>query len=398
MPVSDLFASSRRILRQLLGRSRRAAWVAAIVPLGSIGATSASAAPSVAVPAGFPSSLFSLRVTDIERVPGDLEGDAFRIELEVLNWSTYYAAALTMAANVGTSAVEGSAPRIAGASIDPDGRGGSAGGADIGPGVFDAVPIHSGYGRGDQPGRINDWTVERTTSTFVQWDMYPTGVVGGGPTGDGLRLDEQSVFYAFGGSPINYVPGFGVDALGDTAIDGGPGPYSPASPGGGPPTSPQQNIRDGFVLDVDDWDEGEVFSVNWFFANVMNSSGGALVDFYYRGEYGDDPFSLGVMSLVRIAPSIGAPTGNLPGPVFVDGVGFDQSTFSFYDTVYEIPNPAEFAAEFGGAITAPFLNPADNVFNVSITTALIPEPSGAILIVGAAACCSLLSRRFIVCR
>jgi hypothetical protein len=77
-----------------------------------------------------------------------------------------------------------------------------------------------------------------------------------------------------------------------------------------------------------------------------------------------------------LEPTIGSPDETLPGPVFAGNVGFDQSGNSFYDTVYEIPNPAEFAAEFGAGLTAEFVNPANNIFDLPINTErLVPEPA-----------------------
>jgi hypothetical protein len=371
----------------LLGRSRRVALAAALVPLGSVGHQSAKAAPQPPLPAGFPATPFSMRVTDMERIPGDAEQDAFRVELEVLNWESWYVHGLTLSANVGTSALDGAVPYIVGASVDADGRGGAPGGSDIGTGVFDPVAIHSGRGRGDVPGMLNDWIVATKGPTSVEWRNFEGTVQS--PNTVGTALYGKWISYSGGGSPLlSAVPGYGVDARGDSAMDGGPGPYDPPSPGGGEPNHElERNMVDGFVLDIDDWDIGENFSVNWFLNALSYGSGG------YPNQYGPsgsanlgDPFAFGVMSLARIEPSIGTSAGSLPGPVFVGNEGFDQSGLSFFDTVYEIPNPAEFAAEFGGGITAHFLNPADNIFGVDINTRLVvPEPGAIVLSCGALA-------------
>ena len=380
MPIIDLFAASRRILRRLLGPSRRIALAAALVPLGAVGTTAAKAAPTVSLPTPFPEVPFSIRVTDIERIPGDAEGDAFRVEFELLNWTSYYTDVLTIGTNIGTTALDGSAPRIVGASIDPDGRGGSSGGNDIGPGSFDPVAIHNGRGRGDLESLENNWHVKSLSSTFVQWDDFD------GNHFTGTTIPYRDIMRPFNGASL--VPGFGVDALGDSAIDGGPRPYLPATPGGGRPNPDGSgNVLDGFVVDIDDWDVDETFSVNWFLAGYRGQSGGICDLMICVSPAGTaargNAFGFGVMNLVRVDPSIGSPAGTLAGAVFVGNTGFDQSNFSFYDTVYEIPNPAEFAAEFGAAITAPFLNPADNIFNAPINTHLIvPEPGSAGLVFG----------------
>lgn len=377
MPISDLFCRSRRILRKLLGRSRRASLAAALVPLGAIGMSTVHAAPSITLPPQFPATPFSIRVTDMERVPGDLDEDAFRVEFQALNWAHFQLDSIVVASNVGSTAVDAQAPRFSAAAIDADGRGGTPGGSHIGLGVFDPVAIHSGRGRGDLPNMLNDWLVNNVSDTFVQWSAYDTTQPGAFPVGS--PLSSRDLLWQF--ATPSYVPGFGVDALGDSAMDGGPTPYTPSSPGGGPP-----NIRyviDGFVIDVDDWDVGEVFSLNWTLAGVGNTSAGwhpLNNPFHPLGGHDGQSFGFGVMNLARIEPSIGSPPGSLPGAVFVDNEGFNQSSFSFYDTVYEIPNPAEFAAEFGAGITAPFLNPADNVFNAQVNTRLVPEPVTMILV------------------
>jgi hypothetical protein len=381
MPVTDLFAASRRILGKLLGRSRRVALAASLIPLGAIGASTAKAAPVPQLPPEFPATPFSLRITDMERVPGDAEGDAFRVEFEVVNWSCCGADALMMAVNQGTTRKSGSAPYFSGSSIDADGRGGSSGGSDIGAGVYDPIAIHSGRGRGDVPNMLNDWSVADQTESYVRWDTFDTSLPF--QPWDGTEVGSRLITVEWLSIPfrVDLVPGYGADGLGDSAFDGGPDPFTPSTPGGGQPDTAYEstNVLDGFVIDVDDWDEGEVFSLNWWKANLETVSGGAPYSLFSPAEFGD-PFGYGIMSLVRLEPTIGSPDETLPGPVFAGNVGFDQSGNSFFDTVYEIPNPAEFAAEFGAALTAEFVNPADNLFNLPINAdRLVPEPAMFVL-------------------
>ena len=385
MRTTDLLATTRRILGRLLRRSQRSAWAAAIVPLGSIGTSIAHAAPYPVVSSVYPVTPFSMRITDMERIPGDAEGNAFRISIEVLNWSNENASSLMMAANVGTSTIVGGAPHIVAASVDADGRGGPTGGNDIGTGVSDPVAMHYGYGRSDAMHRSNTWTVNDERPTFVHWSGYNTNIVNSWPTG--FSLADRDLLTNFSGPTPLLVAGYGLDALGDTALDGGPRPYTPDNPHGGYPI----NSADGLVLDIDDWDEGEVFSANWLLAAIgYHSASYHPIDnpLHPIGTADSgNPFGFGVMSLVRVAESIGAAADNLPGPVFAGNVGFDQSVFSFFGNIYEIPNPAEFAAEFGVGITAPFLNAADNVFNIPMNARLaVPEPGALALI-----CCATLT-------
>jgi hypothetical protein len=322
--------------------------------------------------------LFCFRFTDMERIPGDLEGDAFRLEFEVLNWTNRGAEALQLGANVGTMGAGDAAPMISGAGIDPDGRGGPLGGSDIGGGAFDPTAIHHGRGRGDITSALNDWSLTSISATSVQWDVVD--FAGGSPALDGAPIPARNLLGS-GAAAVSLVPGFGTDALGDSAVDGGPLPYAPPSPGGGPDPAAGGNVLDGFVLDVDDWDVGEVFSLNWFLAaRFLGSSGFEPLLVPIGTSAGGNDFGFGTINLVRLDPTPGLPPASLPGPVLIGNTGFNQSLGSFYDTVYEIPNPAEFAAEFGAGITAPFLNPGDNVFNVPVNTDVVPEPGTVILL------------------
>ena len=69
-------------------------------------------------------------------------------------------------------------PTIVAAGIDRDGRGGRLGGSDIdatglrlttSSGMFDATAFHSGQGRGDVGGALNDWTPVRFSRTSAVW-------------------------------------------------------------------------------------------------------------------------------------------------------------------------------------------------------------------------------------
>ena len=123
--------------------------------------------------------VFCFRIMDMERVElGDGTPNDFAIDFEILNWSNLEATGLALYLNGATSMTAGTVPNLAGMGVDRDGRGGAPGGADIdatgpgmvvGSGTFDATAVHSGRGRGDLPGAMNDW------------DPVSFGIAGPGP-------------------------------------------------------------------------------------------------------------------------------------------------------------------------------------------------------------------------
>jgi len=347
----------------------------------SAAAAGATAAPVVADPPAQPQAppVFCFRITDIERLPGDLTCKTWCIEFEVLNWSDTEACGMVLAPNVGTLAVgpgfaaagSGGPPAIYLADVDPDGRGGDPfTPGQIGPGVFDTPAIHNGRGRGDISGALNDWTA---TGNYF-------GLKGTAEWRCGTPLPFRDLIAPLNaGNPAAswaLVPGFGLDAsadftgAGDTAIDGGPpvappfpfGPYTP-DPAGLPFPSammqldvdPRGNTLDGFVIYVCDWDKGETLSFNWF---LTDATGAPIGTAGFGNAYG-----FGSMNLY-----LGDAGDPGPGPLFGGNTGFGSSPFDFYDSVNVIKDSdgqvCVFQSEFGAGITAPFLNPnAQGVFN-----------------------------------
>jgi hypothetical protein len=310
--------------------------------------------------------VFCIRITDIERVQDDVSDAAFEIEFELLNWSDTPASGFSLAVNIGTFFLPsglppwfGGPPEMVRAFIDPDGRGGPVGGNDIGPGVFDPIAIHSGRGRSDIAGHLNDWGVTGSTHASVTWG---TGALGT-PIPNLDLLAPLALIPADPASAYMLVPGLGTDGLGDSAIDGGPLPYVNPAPlpfgffptGGQPVPDGSGNVLDGFVLTVCDWDEFEMISFNW---NFLDALGNPIMNSY----------GFGTLNLVRLPAA--AP---LPGGVFIGNTGFGQQPIEFFDSVFEIPAftraaATSFAVEFGAAITAPFATPTDNTFGFPITT------------------------------
>lgn len=302
--------------------------------------------------------VFCFRITDIEKLPGDISGSVYCIEFECLNWSDTPASGVAIVPNVGGFAVfppfvpgpgTGAPPTIFRADIDPDGRGGAPGGSDIGPGVFDVPAIHSGRGRGDIPGHLNDWIVGPPIlgPGVAVWTTGP----GGTP------IPNRDIIGTIGtGTPPEVaaawalVPGFGLDTIGDTAVDGGPAPYGPDGtpfPGGGPPVPDGSgNVLDGFVIYVCDWHKGETLSFNWF---LLDGTGAPIGTAGFGNTYG-----FGTVNI-----TLGSTTLGPPGPLFAGNSGFGTSSVDIFDGVGRLPEMpgCEFFVEFGAGITAPTANP-----------------------------------------
>ena len=99
------------------------------------------------------------------------------------------------------------------------------------------------------------------------------------------------------------------------------------------------------------FNNGKILSFNWFLTNNGVPIGTAA---------GGNNFGWGTFNLARVD------NGSLPGPLFKNiggtsfNTGFKQGSSQFYDGVYNIPDPAAFAAEFAGGGTAPFINSQDS--------------------------------------
>ncbi|NOQ65533.1 MAG: hypothetical protein GQ582_13565 [Methyloprofundus sp.] len=345
----------------------------ALVSLGAIFMSSAVLAdpPVQNVP-----SVFCMRITDMERstIADGSPGNDFVVQFEMLNWSNKAASKLFMSGNIGTTTVLGAAPTIVGAGIDRDGRGGALGGNDIdasgfgltqGAGISDPIAIHSGRGRGDLPGKLNDWNATAFNAASANWGMG----------GAGTQVPNRDLIGALTeADAIALVPGLGLDALGDSAIDGGPPPYTAPLGGGQPNPDGSGNVLDGFTLTIADWDVGEAISLNWFLADLDGNSIGTS----QRGN----AFGFGVLNLVRLGVN-----DPLPGGLLVGNTGFNQNLALFAKGVFDIPDGkvpgALFAGEIGASITAAFLNPEDNIFEAIPNTEPIPAPSAIMLLMSA---------------
>ena len=319
-------------------------------------------------------TVFCFRITDIQRVAGDPGNDRFRFEFEVLNWTHQQAFSVYIAQNVATGLVVGDpAPFFAGAAIDMNGRpltlldvngDGTINANDLedanGNGLLDPGEDINSNGRLDNdpiPGNLNppnNWAVASSSATAIKWsagtpipsvDLVDFDFSGTGPL---LPGDPEISFMQFGNlsDPSSIVT---------ETIDNGP------------------NVQDGFVLIVDDLDPGEIVSFNWF---LLDQFGNTI------GGEGNNPYAFGAVNLTSLAGPVP------PSPVFAGNTGFSQSPLIFFDSVYIVPNPARFAAEFGAGLTAPFLDPNDSIpgafVNAQVLDRVILNPHLATNTVGAA--------------
>lgn len=324
-----------------------------------LSASTAHADPPATVDAP---EVFCFRITDIERISGldGSDGNDFVFEFEVLNWTDTPVAGVEIIANIGTSGrglgpAIGASPTIAGIGIDRDGRGGPVGGTDIdasglgltsGSGTFDPIAIQSGRGRGDIAGHLNDWDAASFSAREALWDVGSGTVI---PNVDLIAAGVDAIDLVPGNPPV-------LDALGDTAVDGGPTPYTAGRGAGQPSPDGSGNVLDGFTLTMTDWDVGEFFSFNW---SLLNGAGDPIGT---AGSPTGNPYGFGVVSLARLDPG-----GVMPTPLFPFSTGFaNAGSLSFFDTVWAVPNPTEFALEFAAGVSAP-----------------VPLPPAGALLVGA---------------
>jgi hypothetical protein len=324
-------------------------------------------------------SVFCFRITDIEETVGDPEGDSFSFEFEVLNWSDDVAyevyIATTRANGIALSALPGGSIDFSrvifdDATVDMNGRPLTL--RDVnGDMVIDALDLEDDNNNGDvdpgedqngngrldndlMPGngtQPNDWMVSSQTSSRVRWEagtpIFPIDLLDINPVPPFDDI-EQIGFMQFTdpNDPNSVIP--------ETIDDG-------------------DNVLDGFVFTVDNFDVGKVFTFNWF---LLNSEGDPI------GRSGSgNPYGFGTVSIARVDD------GPFPGAVFAGNSGFQRTVAIFFDSIYNVPDPSTFvvsaafgvsgqpvqtgyAAEFGAGITAPFLNEADNLWNVPVNTTI----------------------------
>ncbi len=323
--------------------------------------------------------VFCFRFTDIKAVKGD--DDKFQFSFEVLNWTDTPAGGVYIALNEGngSSIKVDSVPVFADAAVDPNGR-----------------PIGTGDD-GNPTGNLNtpnDWNVTDKSKTAIEWSagsaIPNSNLLGAKSTAEacglvpGCELQEddqiappgkwQNICRVWGTCDSNPDP---VVADMETVDDG-------------------LNVLDGFTVTIDDFDEGEIVSFNWF---LQDENGDPIGTSGRGNEYG-----FGTVNLYRqpIDEDID------PGSLFAGNSGFGTSNTLFYDGVNRVTETinigpslmpftasepdtiALFSAEFGPGTTANFINPTDNKFDAPVNTVLepgftptedistrdVPEPTG----------------------
>ena len=167
--------------------------------------------------------VFCFRITDIEAVPGDAEGDSFKFEFEVLNWTDKVATTVYIASNVGTGRglppMPIERPIFTNAGIDSDGRpitlrdvnnDGFINNLDLedanGNGILDPGEDINNNGRLDNdpmPGNAatpNDWSATLKSSTAISWTagspVFPIDLIDINPQPP-LPNDERIGFMEF---------------------------------------------------------------------------------------------------------------------------------------------------------------------------------------------------------
>ncbi|MDB9516888.1 PEP-CTERM sorting domain-containing protein [Roseofilum reptotaenium CS-1145] len=331
-------------------QNRRKTIQGVLLTTGLAGGLLGGNSPVLADPVVTPPSLtklppvFCFRFTDVQPVEDDPEGDKFNISFEVLNWSNQPASGVRIALNTGTNSfVSDKAAFFAGADIDGNGR----------PIGTDSDPLP-----GNQP-FAHTGSVLESSQTTIEWEAeqfsFNQGTRGPIPNHDLLGVGERNTPGA-----CALVPG--------CELTGSANPFfaTPIVPNW-ETVDNGNNVLDGFVLTVDDLDEGEALSFNW---NLLDEQGEAIGMPGSGNEYG-----FGTVNIARF-PLGGS---NETFPIFPENTGVGTSNRLFADNSHDIKNSqgqrvALLGAEFGAGIAAPLLNPDDNILGSQVNTQPIARP------------------------
>jgi hypothetical protein len=289
--------------------------------------------------------VFCFRITDIRRVADDPEGDRFTFEFEILNWTNQDAHDLYLSLNEGTGilGVVEQLPFFAGAAIDPNGR-------PLGPGDDDAnFPPADGTSVDAKVGQINDWISELQTTTAIRYREL-TGLEDMGLPPHDLLGAGDTVSACF------LVPGCVIDGLGNPVVAD-----IETVDNANPIFEVEDNVLDGFAFDVDDFDAGEMLSLNWF----MTNAGGNPIGVSGQGN----AFGFGTFNILRP----GALGGGWPVWARIrgvpEGIGWNRGTSNNLRDMFvdQTPEGDMFEVELGSSLTGPFFDGDDNLFQAPIT-------------------------------
>ena len=300
-----------------------------------------SLAPALADPPASPppcdvkiDPIFGVRVTDIRGTFGD--SDRWQLELEFLNWTQRDAYGILIVANSGSTNSDGATPYISGASIDANGR-------PLGP---TGTCPSGGCPPMGNIAKTNDWTLINLSSTQVCFTSKPFGVQTGTPIPH-PAVTHQGVSYHgllspdFDGKPQS------VCTTVIPQMIPGPNPVV-----GGSPACIQvpnrediddgNNVLDGFVIEIDDWDSGEQFSFDWWLIGDDGSLIGSI-DPTATMVMGDD-YGFGAVNLATMSPGIvgdSAGSNPAPPPLF----NFNSIDSSKVNTGYDPPDTSNANAD-----------------------------------------------------
>jgi hypothetical protein len=320
-----------------------------------------------------------LRITAIARDLGDVEGNKFTFLLEMENWADTDAAGLCIALT--NHLPDGVTPEFSGASMDANGR----------PlGATDDANYQPADGRpGTKVARAGTgWGVALQSTSQVTW----LNSSGGGNTVPPIDLLAEANACV----PVNpgdcdpcwtsmcaLIPGGCTSfpkpqAADEERLDNAGGTLDPAP----------DNTLDGFQFDVDNFDNAETLSFNWFL--IHDGTPGPPVQREPIGVSGTGSgFGYGVLNIYRRG-AIGGPglwsrnPGSPEGPG--SNIGTAQDTFLMFVTSTEnTPSTytVTFEAEVGIAMTAPYFFFGDNsCTGVSANTNSIPTPQTSVDLTG----------------
>ncbi|WP_353572123.1 hypothetical protein [Candidatus Albibeggiatoa sp. nov. BB20] len=331
-------------------------------------------------PSTYMPTVFCFRITDI--VDTD-DPNRFKFMFETLNWSNQNAHGLLMALN--EAAIIGGQqtirPLITSADIDSNGR-------PIGSGDDDAnFPPIDGTGTFTQfkLGQTNSWQVARSTNSMV--------IFSNPAAADDTSLAFRDLLGAATPGSItgttaacNLVPGCtvtGRDNLGRQVVSE---VLNIETVDNGSPNIDQlpDNVLDGFVLEVENFQPGSAISFNWF---LMDETGTQSIGSAGRGNQ----MGFGTFTIRRHEDGTIEGEGNdgdtidIPTPpdgrrairavgddsdiLFPGNTGTTQSLREMF--VFETFDQVQFSVEPGPGLTAPFLVPQDNILNVSVNSELL---------------------------